>query len=87
MTAATSPDLSLILAKLLLLDTNSENVFALPIGLVTASGVATGGWGLGPVMGFKILRTGSLLYRTYYQQVPSERSNVCKEKQERVCLS
>ena len=37
--------LSLILAKLLLSDTNSENVFALFI--VTASGIATGGiWGL-----------------------------------------
>ena len=24
-----------------------------------------------PVMGFKILRTGSFLYRTYQQQVPS----------------
>ena len=39
--------LSLILAKLLLLDINSENVFALCI--MTASGVATGGgeggWG------------------------------------------
>ena len=36
------------------------------------------------VMGFKILRAGSLLYRTYSQQVPSERSDVCKKKQERV---
>ena len=35
--------LSLILAKLLLLDINSKNVFALSI--VTASGVATGGGG------------------------------------------
>ena len=40
--------LSLILAKLLLLDINSENVFALSI--VTASGVATeGGWGFNPL--------------------------------------
>ena len=39
--------LSLILAKLLLLDINSENVFALSI--VTASGVATGGGGGGRV--------------------------------------
>ena len=39
--------LSLISAKLLLLDINSENVFALSV--VTASGVATGGgWGLQP---------------------------------------
>ena len=38
--------LSHILAKLLLLDINSENVFALSI--VTASGLATGGRGLQP---------------------------------------
>ena len=44
--------LSLILAKLLLLYINSENVFALSI--VTASGVATGGGG-GGVGGYNLL--------------------------------
>ena len=76
--------LSLILAKLLLLEINSENVFALSI--VTASGVATGGKGLQPPLPIEPQMTSYIIETVRTKCIIGEALKVRGQKYDRLFL-